>query len=195
MNNLEKLPIFKALEKIVGQKAEECRKQCDAEIKKLYEDSGIKKIDLRVNGDSVGSFTATVNKAGFEVTDKPLFDDFALTYGFADEVLSINPEAMQRAIGILRENLDEEAFKQMVSTSVKVDSKWENFITAKGGECYFLDTAELVPGIKIRKESFKSTMVTGCKPDDVIPLINQLPGGINALLLGGGSEENEEKEQ
>ncbi|MFQ9179682.1 MAG: hypothetical protein ACLR3C_06990 [Eggerthella lenta] len=49
--------------------------------------------------------------------------------------------------------------------------------------CY-MDSGKIA-GVEYRPKLAKGTMVRGCKPDDVVPILRGLPGGVDALLLGG----------
>ena len=67
-------------------------------------------------------------------------------------------------------------------------------MTAKGDTCFFMDTLEVVPGVKVRKKGIKNTMVKGCAPEAVLPIVNKLSGGVNALLVGETETTVEETE-
>ena len=188
MNDREKLAILTALKKAVEEKTKLVRETCNEELIEFYREEGIKKLSLRVDGKEVGEFLVTENKEGYKITDPTEFNDFALSYGFASTRKSIRPEMMASAIKFLEDNLDPEVITETIEETVEVNKDWQNFMS-DGGDCVlFMDSSCVVPGVVKTPKSFKNTTVTGCKPSDVLPILNALPGGLGGLLLGDGNE-------
>lgn len=188
MNNKDKLAVLTALEKAVSEEKKKVRAVCDEDLYAAHEDFGVEKYSLKVGETKVGEFILAFSKEGYEITDKQALDEFALDYGFAKVSKSIKPSMMSSVIKFLEQNLEPEILEQTLEEKTSLDKDYENFITVKGGTCFFLDTQEIVPGIKPKPKAPKNTMVRGCAPEVVIPLLRELPGGLDALLLGGGDE-------
>lgn len=174
----EELAVLTALQKLVKQRLDEVRAEADADLRAAFDDDGVTKRALKVGGMRVGDHIVVLTSSKWAVEDRAAFEDFALTYGFAEVVKSIKPECMATAIGILECEMPE-----ALAEEVKVDPKWEDYIENVAGTPMFLDSGEIVPGVRFTGQKFKNTQVRGCKPEDVAPILQQL-GGVDALLLG-----------
>lgn len=186
MNNREKLAVLTALEKLVKDRKAEVRAECDAEFADLCSEFGTDKITLTVNGSKVGSYTMTFRPEGFTVTDREAFEDFCLTYGLATVKRSIRPTMMHAAIKVIEGSIEPDHWRDFIEEEVVVVGDWEEKLVNVAGKVLYADSGLEVPGVVFRPRTMKNTQVKGCKPEDVEPLIKAMPGGINALLLGGG---------
>lgn len=185
MKTTEKLAILTALQKAVKEQLDITRAEAEEEMRTAYLEDGVDRKTLMLDGKKVGTLTATKYKDDFAIIDKESFEEFALTYGFAEERTSIRPEYTKSIIEILK-TLDPEAYKDMIKTDVVISQDWKNFMTMNpAGVVTFLDTTEVVPGVDFVPESYKGIMVKDCKPAVVVPILQQI-GGIDQLLLGGG---------
>ncbi|MEG0758389.1 MAG: hypothetical protein RR505_08260 [Raoultibacter sp.] len=183
MNNMEKLTVLTALEKAVKDEIKEIRIEANVEIMEANEKSGVEKLGLKLGDTKVGEFIVTYNSDGFAVINKELFEEFALEYGLASKSLRINPSMEQSAIKFLESSLDPE-----VEERITVSSDWEKAME-RGNDCVlYMDSGMIVPGVEYRPKTIKGTMIRGCKPSDVLPILRNMPGGIDAALLGDGNE-------
>ena len=188
MDEMEQLAVLSAIEKAVNDRIKEVRDECNAKMLGAYDSMGAEKIALKACGAKVGDMTVTFDSDGWSVTDREAFEEFALDYGLARIERRIRPEMEQSVIKMLEKDLDPEVYAETVSESVVLSGDWEKAITNTGGVPTYLDTGLAVPGLDYRPKTVKGTMVRGCKPADVFPMISSLPGGINGLLLGDGGE-------
>lgn len=184
---VEKLPVLIALEKAVKDEIKVIRRDCDAALLDGYEADGYEKRALRVGGEKVGDFTVTFASEGYEITDREAFNDFALDYGLATIRRTIRPDMMESAIRALESEFTPEVLEQAVQTEVVLHPDWEKGLTNVCGVVQYMDSGLNVPGVAFRPKAVKGTRVTGCAPADVIPRLNQLDGGVTALLTGGAA--------
>lgn len=177
MNPTEELAILTAMEKAVKDRIKEVRAIANDELTDAFNDYGVEKIGLRVNGEKVGDFAVTFEKEGYAITDQEQLDEFALDYGLAYYADGIKDEA--EAISYLR-TMAPEFLERKVAYYVD----WDKAITYSGGECLYMDSGMEIPGIEYKPKRLKGTRVTGCNPQEVIPRALKA-GHINQLLLGG----------
>lgn len=187
MKAIEKLPIITALEKLVKTTKTDVRKECDDELYGQYAVDGIKKKELRLDGQKVGDFIVTMHKPEFVISDKEKFDEFALANGFGVIKKSIDPWMMDRAIEILESHISEEEIHEYIQEEVIYNNDWQKWLEWLDGEIVIEGTKHIVPGVMYKPEAPKSTMVKGCDPKDVFPIVKRI-GGIDQLLLGDSNE-------
>lgn len=187
MTPQETVVIGKAFETALKRKLKEARAEVDAELWSAYDEEGYKKKELRLNGETMGELILAMNKPHFEITDKSAFDEFALDYGLGYEQQSIKPEMMHRAISLLSEVLSDDEIEQYIDREVIPYPSWDAPLVRVGDNAVLSDSGLLVPGVSYVPETPKNTMIRGCKPEDVFPVVGEL-GGIDGFLLGGGDE-------
>lgn len=178
----EQVAVLTALQKMVKERLAEVRAAADEALINAYDEDGVVKKALRVNGVKVGDHIVVLTSGEWAITDTGAFNDFALAYGLARLKPVISSDCMARAISVL-----EEAEPDLVSYEVEVDPKWQNYITNSAGCATLMDSGEPVPGVAFVGQTVKGTQVRGCKPADVIPVIQRL-GGVDQLLLGAARE-------
>lgn len=183
MRPSEELAVLTALKKAVDDRLKEVRAEADSELLEAYDEDGVTKKALKVGGLKVGDYILNLTKETWEIVDEPAFEDFALTYGFAEEAESIKTAFMHRAVELMREECPEG-----LESSAKVDPKWRDYVYNVDGVPIFMDSGMVVPGVALVPSKPKNTQVRGCKPADVIPRLQAL-GGVDALLLGAGNSE------
>lgn len=176
----EQLAMLTALQKAVKEKLDEVRAEADASMLESYEDDGVVKKALKVGGMKVGDYIVVLTADDWAVTDEEALEDFALTYGFATSKLAIKPECMDAAVKLI-----ESTDPFMLNETVTLSKDWKKLLTNTGGTATYLDSGEIVPGVAPLPPRVKCTQVRGCKPEDVVPQLQQL-GGIDQLLLGSG---------
>lgn len=187
LSPVEKLPMLVALEKVVKDEIKSVRRECDEAMLDNYEQEGYVKMALRIGNVKVGDFSVTFNSDGFDIVDRAAFEDFALDYGMATKRKHIRPDMEQSVIRHLENNLDPEVYAEAVETEVVLDPDWEKGMKLVCGVVQYMDSGLNVPGVEFRPKTVKGTRVTGCKPSDVIPLMQQLEGGVTAFLTGGAA--------
>lgn len=178
MKPTEQLAILTALKKAVDQRLKEVREVANEELLDAYDDLGAEKIALKVDGQKVGDFTITFTSEGYKVTDQDALNDFALDYGLAYFTPVIDPEQLEEAIMYLNEHRPE-----FVKTEIKLYQDWDKAVYYVDGECVYQDSGMVIPGIEYKPREIKTTMVRGCKPEDVLPITRRI-GGVDSLLLG-----------
>lgn len=183
----EKLPVLTALEKAVKDELKVVRRECDEQLLDVYAADGYEKKALKIDGAKVGDFTVCFNSAGYDIVDRPAFEEFALEYGMARIRRTIRPDMMDSAIKALEDAFPPEVMDEVIEETVELSPDWEKAMFDVGGVVQYFDSGLNVPGVEIRPKTVKGTRVTGCKPADVIPRLAQLDGGVDALLLGGAA--------
>lgn len=184
MNNREKLAVLTAVEKGVKERIKEVREDADEEFRTLMESEGVDRCALMAAGANVGTMTAAYEKEGFEIDDRAAFEEWALCNGLASVKRSISPLYMEAALNIVARELPEAIREDTV-----LADDWEKAMDTVGDAVVAYGTTSVVPGVAFRPKAYKGTIVRGCKPEDVLPLLRQLPGGMDALLLGGGADD------
>ena len=179
MKNTEQLAVLVALEKAVKEKIKAVRQLADDEILEAYDDMGVEKIALKLDGTKVGDLTISFTKESYEVTDQEALNDFFADYGMVSVTKEIAPEYHNDAMALISNEMPE-AIREKVTPL----AGWDKCIEYVDGECTFYDSGMVIPGIKMVPRMVKNTMVRGCKPEDVIPITQRL-GGFEQLLLEG----------
>ena len=166
MNDSERLAIAQAiynhLGKLVSTKdPDSLRAQADREYKALFEQTGAKSFDVRVNGEKVGTYSVKVSKAKPEVTVKgiEITDDNALydSIGFMQ---------IYYLIEFARDHSQEFAEWYAVLTGEALEGcEWVEYVTPATEPAYMGGT------LKVNAE-------------DVANAINGLDIGIYGLLEG-----------
>ena len=185
MNSRERLAILTSFEKLVKTAKDEARAECDAEFEELYSEFGTEKIGLKVGDQKVGDFILTFNPEHFVVTDRRSFEEWCLDYGLATVSKKIRPGMMGQAISIIEGSVEPECVRDYIEEEVVVEPEWESHLVNVAGKVVFQDSGMEVPGVAFVPRSVKGTQVRGCKPEQVVPILRSLPGGIETLLLGG----------
>lgn len=184
---MEKLPILVALEKAVKDELKATRAECDEMLLDFYDCDGFERRALRINGEKVGDFAVTFNSEGFCIEDMEAFEEFALSYGMATVRKTIKPEMVESVIKYIENDFDPEVVSEIIQSEVVISPDWEKAMVNVGGVAMYFDSGLSVPGVVPRPKTVKGTRVTGCKPKDVMPRLNQIEGGAAALLLGGAA--------
>lgn len=183
----ERLAALTAMEKALKDAIKEARAEANGFLMDSYEDLGVEKMALRLGGEKVGEFVVTFNREGFEVTDSDAFGEFALDYGMADVRRTIRPEMMESAIRALEDVFEPEVLAQTVREEVVLRPDWEKAMENVDGVVQYMDSGMNVPGVRAVPKTVKGTMVRGCEPDKVFPILNAMPEGVSGLLLGGAA--------
>ena len=186
MNVNEKLAVLTALKKAVDARLKDVRAEADDAMREAYFDDGVEKKALKVSGEKVGELTVTFASDGYELADKKAFESFALDYGLATVKRTIKPDMMESCIKALEGVFEPDVLAEAVQERVELADGWEKAMECVGDAVCYMDSGMVVPGVEYRPRLAKGTMVRGCKPEDVVPRLQAMPGGVEALLLGGG---------
>lgn len=185
MNTTEQLAVLTAMEKAVKDRIKEVRKEADASLLDAYDSAGFEKMAVKLNGQKVGEHIITFHSDGFTITDREAFTEFALDYGLMTQKRTIAPDFMESAINALQDAFDPEVLDGAIITECELSPDWEKALERAGDAVVFMDSGLIVPGVEYRPKQVKGTMVRGCKPAEVLPILAALPEGVEQLLLGG----------
>lgn len=186
MNANEKLAVLTALKKAVDAQLKDVRAEADDGMREAYLDDGVEKKALKVGGQKVGELIVTFASDGFEVADKRAFEEFALDSGLATVKREIRPDMMESCIKALGSVFEPDVLEEAVLETVVLSPDWEKAMNRCCDAVSYMDSGMVVPGVEYRPKLAKGTMVRGCKPEDVVPILRGLPGGVDAILLGDG---------
>ena len=189
MEPMEQLAVLTAMEKAVKDRIREVRAECNDKMLGAYDSIGAEKIALKVCGTKVGDMTVAFHSEGFAVTDEEAFGEFAADYGLAAKRKRIRPEMMESAIKAIESAFEPDVAAETIEEYTVLSPDWEKAMERGNGRVLYMDSGMPVPGVEYRPKRVNGTMVRGCKPDEVLPLLQSLPGGIDGLLLGEGGEE------
>lgn len=179
MKITEELAILTAFKKAVDDRIKEVRSVANEELRDAYDDMGYEKMALKIDGQKVGDFIISFTKEGYKITDESALNEFALDYGFANIYKTIKEDRFDEAVSFLASMAPE-----FIALKIKRTDDWDKGITYIDGECCYLDSGMIIPGIEYVPRKPKNTMVKGCNPKDVLPITQRL-GGIDKLLLEG----------
>lgn len=184
MNAYEQLAVLTAMEKAVKERIKEVRTEANAEMRSAYESMGVEKMALKVGGKKVGEFTMVGAGEKIAIEDRAAFEEFALDYGMATAKRTIDPRMMESAIKALESVFEPDVIEQAVIEEVILDADWEKAIVNVGGLPCYMDSNMPIPGLRFEAKA-PTTRLTGCKPEIVLPIVNELPYGFNGYLLDG----------
>lgn len=186
MRPQEKVAVITAMKKALDDALKQARAEADDALMEAYEDMGVEKMAIKLNGEKVGEFVVTFAKEGFEIADQKAFEEFAIDYGMAEVRRTIRPDMMESAIRALEDVFEPDVLAEAVQETVVIHPDWEKAMENVGGVVQYMDSGMNVPGVRIKPRRVKGTMVRGCEPEKVIPIVNELPEA-RQLLLGGAA--------
>lgn len=179
MRPTEQLAILTALKKAIDQRIKDVRQVADEELLDAYDDIGVEKLALKVDKQKVGNLIITFSKEGYVIEDQDKLEEFALDYGLADIYTTIDPDKYDEAVSLIASMAPE-----LLTRKTVLCDDWDKAVYFADGECVFQDSGMIIPGIKYQPSKIKNTMVRGCNPEDVLPVVKRL-GGVDQLLLEG----------
>ncbi len=184
LNAIQKTAILTAVKKSLDNELKRYRVDADNEVLELYEGFGTDRVKIKLGDVEVGSITLCFSSDEFKVDDEAALNEFLLLNGLADEKKSIDPTYMVEVIARIKDDMP-----QAIVTEIVPNKDFSKLIKRVGETFVIEGTNEVVPGISPAPKTIKGTRITGCKPEDVLPVINTLPGTLDTLLLGGGANE------
>lgn len=178
----QQLAVLTAVQKMVKAKLDELREQVDEQMRDRFEEDGIDRQRLVLDGEEVGKVSLKVADEGWEVTDRDEFFNWLFDNGQLDETHTVKKGCEEEVFQRLSSypwlfDLHEEPKKDFTRTFEKL-----------GDSVIVSGTDVIVPGVAPCKAKPKGIMVTGCKPQQVAPIVARI-GGLDAMLLGDGSHE------
>lgn len=184
LNAIQKTAILTAVKKSLESELKQYRAEADEEILELYEGFGSDRVKIKLGDVEIGSMTLCFATDEYIVTDEAALNEFLLLNGLATEKTSIDPTYMVEVIARIKDDMP-----QAIVTEVVPTKDFSKLIKRVDDSFVIEGTNEVVPGISPAPQKIKGTRITGCKPEDVLPVINSLPGTLDTLLLGGGQNE------
>ena len=175
----EALAVLTAMEKAVKERKQQARESVQEDLERNYDATGADRIALKINGEKVGSASLKVTETlEPRVDDAKAFEDFALANGLARIEKRIAPDMMGSAIQALGCVFSKEVMDEVVEIRVVPDEGWRDKVRK------MRDEGIEVPGIAFEPVKAARLTVTGCKPEQVVPLA--LASGNVSALLGVG---------
>lgn len=179
MDVYEELAVLTALQKAVKERLDEVRAEADMNM-----GDGVEKRTLSVGGQKVGEIAVTFAKEDWAIVDREAFEAFALDYGMARVEKAIRPGWMETCVKALESAFEPEVLSSAIDEKVVLEGDWKKAVTKVGSDPVYLDSGMVIPGLAYMPRCEKGTRVTGCKPSDVVPILQGLPGGMEMALLG-----------
>lgn len=184
LNAIQKTAILTAVKKSLDAELKSIRVSADDEIMELYEGFGSDRVKIKLGDVEVGSMTLCFSSEDYIVKDEAALNEFLLLNGLATEKTSIDPTYMVEAIARIKDDMP-----QAIITEIEPVKDFSKLIKRVDDSFVIEGTNEVVPGISPAPKTVKGTRITGCKPEDILPIVNSLPGTLDTLLLGGGTDE------
>lgn len=183
MTKVQQLGVLTALQKMVKAKADQLREQVYDDMADAYSlGEGTERKGVVLDGDEVGKVTLRVDKTGWEVTDPIEFEAFMNDNGQMEERWTLKPEYVVEARARLKE------YPWMFDCELKPKEEFTKLFEKCGDAVIVAGTDAVVPGVAPCKAKPMGITVTGCKPQQVAPIVARI-GGLDAMLLGDGSHE------
>lgn len=183
MTKVQQLGVLTALQKMVKDKIDELRGEIYEEMSTGYKKGeGTERKGVVLDGDEVGKVTLRVDKTGWEVTDPIEFEAFMNDNGQMEERWTLKPEYTVDAMARLKE------YPWMFDCELKPREEFTKLFEKCGDAVIVAGTDAVVPGVAPCKAKPMGITVTGCKPQQVAPIVARI-GGLDAMLLGDGSHE------
>ena len=183
MTKVQQLGVLTALQNMVKKKTDELRSEVYEEMSTGYKKGeGTERKGVVLDGDEVGKVTLRVDKKGWEVTDPIEFEAFMNDNGQMEEHWTLKPEYVVEARARLKE------YPWMFDCELKPKEEFTKLFEKCGDTVIVAGTDAVVPGVSPCKAKPIGIAVTGCKPQQVAPIVARI-GGLDAMLLGDGSNE------
>lgn len=189
-----KVAALTALKKLVDDRLGPEREELDADMAELFEGQGVERAALRIGDEKVGEVGIAYTTPRFEVFD---VEDMAETAPYlVREERRIAPEYMDAVLSHLEKYYEPDILDDIVETRLVPVEGWEKRLMwdADNAVAVNKETGEAVDGVvyvprKVKRDRDGRivTRVTGCRPEDVAPLLRAQFGdaGIMGLLEGG----------
>ena len=196
-SDMERLAVYQAVMNKVADEVKtgdpsNLRGAVDAQMAELYETTGAKSANVRVNGQKVGTYSVRVTSAPV-VTDEDALRAYMADCGMrrletAIDLDAIGADAMADLIDMVEARWPQAV---VVRETYPGRDALLKALVRQGRDCIDPETGAVVPGVEWR-EAFAGGTLKGCKwdqaPKGAIPVAaalgHELAGGL-AGLLGG----------
>lgn len=188
--DVERLAVAQALMGSIGGAVKtgdkgNLRGRVDSALVGLYQDLGVKSVEVRVGEATVGTMSVAVSE-GPAVTDRAAFEEWAVERGFGRRVRGVDLALVPD--GALDAVVDAVAsvWPQAVTEGVEMAKGWEKAMVQAGKAVAVADGGEVVPGLAWRRQ-VKNTVLRGCEPADVAAALASMGDGATvAQVLADG---------
>lgn len=188
--DMERLAVAQALYQVVGAAvktgdAGSLRGRADAAVKGLYDDFGVKSVELRVGDVPVGTMSVAVS-SGPVVTDRAAFEAWAASCGLARRVRGVDLDRVPDDLLDLVVDAVGSVCPAAVTEGVEMARGWEKSMVRAGRAVACGEGGEVVPGLAWRSQ-VKNTTVRGCDSKDVAAALASMGDGATlAQILADG---------
>lgn len=188
LSNTERLACLTAMEKAIKEQIKQVRAEVDEELIHDFYTTGSDRRNLRINKKDVGTISVRKAKGKYVVEDQRAFDEFLILNGLGRMKYTFNSVYSNQLKHILDEAGD---YDYMFDSEVIPNDDFEKLLQIVDDETLTLHGTDFpIPGIVPAETTATGTMVRGCKPEDVLPiLLNGPKRQIEALLTGGGEHD------
>ena len=178
---VQQLGVLTAMQKMVKAKTDEVRRQVEADMEARFAEDGTDRQRLVLDGEEVGKVSLKVKEECYEVVDQDAFFDWLFDNGQLVQAHAVKKGCEEEVWSLLSDRpwlfeCREEPKKEFAKTFERL-----------GDSIVVSGTDAIVPGVVPAKAKPNGIMVTGCKPQQVAPIVARL-GGLDALLLGDADE-------
>lgn len=183
MTPLEQATLLTSMQKAVKVKLDEVRADIDEEMIKQYVEDGTDRKSLKLGNVKVGTISIRMSKAGYQVTDREIFENYLLGAGYANKRYEIKPNASAEVKKILEDNgID---WHKYFDLHIEPTEALEKDLSIVGDCVVNTKTGEVVDGVAPMPERPIGTTIRGCKPEEVLPIALSMPReSISNLLMG-----------
>lgn len=178
---VQQLGVLTAMQKMVRAKTDEVRRQVEQDMGKRYSEDGIDRQRILLDGEEVGKISLKVNEECYEVVDHDAFYDWLFDNGQLTQTHTVRKGCEEEVWSLLSDR------PWLFECKEEPKKEFEKTFERLGDSIVVSGTDTIVPGVVPAKAKPNGIMVTGCKPQQVAPIVARL-GGLDALLLGKTDE-------
>lgn len=179
LNVFQRVAAQKAVTDALKKASKEDREAADAELSRLYEESGSDRVKVAIDGQEVGTLSMRFSAEGYQVDDADAFEGFCVANGLGRYRKSIDPAYMQQAVEEL-----ETRWPDGIVRTFEPDAGLDRLLQRLGDSFVVAGTGEVVPGISPKPKEPIGTTLRGCKPETVLPLLAGSPEALGQLMTG-----------
>ena len=184
MTKVQQLGVLTALQKMVKAKADQLRKEVNAEMSQDYlNNKSGKDRPVLLDGIKVGNIVMSIDEKHWEVTDPIDYEAFLFENGQMNETWSLNPAYTLEAMRRLGDD-----YRYMFDCKMEPKEEFLKLFEPCGDAVVISGTDAVVPGVSPCGVKTGGIKVYKCEPKKVAPILARI-GGLDAMLLGDGSHE------
>ena len=183
MTPLEQATLLTAMQKAVKTRLDDVRADVDEEMIKQYQADGTDRKSLKLGNNKVGTISIRMSKAGYQITDREIFENYLLGAGYSSKRYEIKSFCQAEVKKILEDNgID---WHRYFDLHIEPTEALEKDLSIVGDCVVNTKTGEVVDGVEPMPERPIGTTIRGCKPEEVLPIALSMPAeSINNLLIG-----------